>query len=144
MVTTSDIKAGAIWAGVVATYPEMLTNWRRPASAPPLNIPERQRRWRQQFLDTYGTPEQNPAFWASISPAEYVADLSGPVQLHHATGDVEVPVQFSRDLDKRIQDAGGTVEYYEYKGDNHNISGNFRTAMQRTIAFFDKYVKAAQ
>ena len=26
---------------------------------------------------------------------------------------------------------------YTYEGDNHNISGNFSTAMQRTIAFFD-------
>ena len=144
MVTTGDIRAGVIWAGVVATYPDMLSEWRRPSSAPPLNIPQRQRRWRQELTDKYGTPEQNPAFWASISPAEFVSDLSGPVQLHHATGDVEVPVEFSRDLDARIKSAGGTVEYYEYKGDNHNISGNFRTAMQRTIAFFDKYVKGAQ
>jgi len=144
MVTTKDIKAGVIWAGVVATYPDLINNWRRPASAPPLNIPERVRRWRQDFLDTYGTPEQNPTFWASISPSEYAADLSGPVQLHHATADVEVPIEFSRDLEKRIKAAGGTVEYYEYQGDNHNISGNFNTAMQRSIAFFDKYVKGAQ
>ena len=43
-------------------------------------------------IDKYGTPEQNPAFWASISPSEYVADLSGPLQLQHASGDEEVPV----------------------------------------------------
>jgi fermentation-respiration switch protein FrsA (DUF1100 family) len=141
MVTSGDIKAGVIWAGVVATYPDLINNWRRPSNAPPLNIPERVRRWRQEFIDTYGGPDVNPAFWASISPSEYVADLSGPVQIHHATGDVEVPVEFSRDLNERIQAAGGTVEYYEYRGDNHNISGNFNTAMQRSIAFFDKYVK---
>lgn len=144
MVTTGDIKAGVIWAGVVAAYPDLINNWRRPSNAPPLNIPERVRRWRQEFLDTYGTPEQNPAFWASISPSEYAADLSGPVQIHHATGDVEVPVAFSRDLNERIKAAGGVVEYYEYRGDNHNISGNFNTAIQRSVAFFDKYVKGAQ
>ncbi len=83
MVTTSDIRAGVIWAGVIASYPDMMNNWRRPSSAPPLNIPERQRRWRQELTDTYGTPEENPAFWATISPANYLADLSGPTQLHH-------------------------------------------------------------
>jgi uncharacterized protein len=144
MVTTQDIKAGVIWAGVVATYPDLINNWRRPSNAPPLNIPERVRRWRQEFIDSYGGPDVNPAFWASISPSEYVADLSGPVQLHHATGDVEVPIEFSRDLNERINAAGGMVEYYEYRGDNHNISGNFNTAMQRSIAFFDKHVKGAQ
>jgi uncharacterized protein len=143
MVTNQDIKAGVIWAGVVATYPDLINNWRRPSNAPPLNIPERVRRWRQEFIDTYGGPDVNPTFWASISPSEYVADLSGPVQLHHGTADVEVPIEFSRDLNERIKTAGETVEYHEYGGDNHNISGNFNTAMQRSIAFFDKYVKGA-
>ena len=143
MVISKDIKAGVIWGGVVAPYTDMLTKWRRPASAPPLNIPERQRRWRQELSDKYGTLEQNPAFWASISPSEYVADLSGPLQLQHASGDQEVPVQFSRDLYAKLKEIGKPVEYYEYKGDNHNISGNFNTAMQRSLAFFNKYVKGA-
>ena len=51
----------------------------------------------------------------------------------------------SRDLDQQAQDGQMPVpvEYYEYPGDNHNISNNFNTAMQRSIAFFDKYVKNA-
>jgi hypothetical protein len=28
-----------------------------------------------------------------------------------------------------------------YEGDNHNISANFGTAAQRSVAFFDQYVK---
>jgi uncharacterized protein len=144
MVISKDVKAGVIWGGVVAPYTDMLTKWRRPSSAPPLNIPARQRRWRQDFYDKYGTPEQNPAFWASISPSEYVADISGPLQLQHASGDEEVPVQFSRDLYAKMKALGEPVEYYEYKGDNHNISGNLATALQRSVAFFDKYVKNAK
>ena len=30
MVTTKDIKAGVIWAGVVASYPDPMSRWRRP------------------------------------------------------------------------------------------------------------------
>jgi hypothetical protein len=33
------------------------------------------------------------------------------------------------------------VEYYTYEGDNHNISNSFNLAMQRSIGFFDTYVK---
>lgn len=145
MVTTSDIKAGVIWAGVIASYPDMMNNWRRPSSAPPLNIPERQRRWRQELTETYGTPEGNPAFWSTISPASFLADLSGPVQLHHGTGDVEVPVEFSRNLYQQAQDEGISmpVEYYEYAGDNHNLSNNLGLALQRSVAFFDRHVKNA-
>jgi uncharacterized protein len=37
--------------------------------------------------------------------------------------------------------ANKTVELYTYEGDNHNISKNFSTAMQRSVEFFDKYLK---
>ena len=39
------------------------------------------------------------------------------------------------------KDAGGPVELYTYPGDDHNISRNLGTALSRSVAFFDKYVK---
>lgn len=139
MVVSKDIKAGVIWAGVVASYPDLMARWsRRPAGSA---IPSTARRWREELVAQYGSPEENPTFWASISPNTYVADLSGPVQLHHGTGDTSVPVEFSQKLVEQIQQAGGVVELYLYEGDNHNISNHFGIAMQRSIAFFDRYVK---
>jgi dipeptidyl aminopeptidase/acylaminoacyl peptidase len=70
-------------------------------------------------------------------------DLSGPLQLHHGTADQSVPIEFSARLYEQIQDAGGTVEYFAYEGDNHNISNKFSEAMFRSIVFFDKYVKGS-
>src|SRR5690606_38600085 len=35
MVVDPDIKAGVIWAGVVANYPDLLTRWRRPNNNQP-------------------------------------------------------------------------------------------------------------
>jgi dipeptidyl aminopeptidase/acylaminoacyl peptidase len=144
MVVTDEIKAGVIWAGVVGTYPELFDRWRRPptGSATPAPAPGA-RGWRQGFSARYGTPQENPAFWASISPSSYAADLSGPVQVHHGTADASVPILFSESLVDRIEDVGGTVEYYAYPGDNHNLSKNLGTALQRSVAFFDRYVKNA-
>ncbi len=34
MVVSPDIQAGVIWAGVVASYPDLISKWRRPSSAP--------------------------------------------------------------------------------------------------------------
>lgn len=140
MVTTADIKAGVIWAGVVASYPDLMENWRRPV---PVSVPTGARRWRQELTEKYGTPEQNPGFWASISPSAYLADLSGPLQLHHGTADESVPHEFSANLYRQAQEerVPMPVEYYEYPGDNHNLSGSFSLAMRRSVAFFDKYVK---
>jgi dipeptidyl aminopeptidase/acylaminoacyl peptidase len=53
-----------------------------------------------------------------------------------------VPLEFSQKLYEQIQEAGRTAEFYTYEGDNHNISKNFRLAMQRSLAFFDRYVKS--
>jgi len=146
MVTTSDIKAGVIWAGVVASYPDMLERWRRRSESsdgptPTPNPNSQRRRWRQELLETYGSPEENPEFWASISPNSYLSDLSGPIQLHHGTADSSVPVEFSETLQTQIEAVSKPVELFIYEGDNHNISANFSTAIQQSVQFFDKYVK---
>jgi dipeptidyl aminopeptidase/acylaminoacyl peptidase len=147
MVVTDDIKAGVIWAGVVATYEEIFEarpRWvgGREASTPgPEGTPDPRRY--EEGLFAYGTFDDNPEFWASIDPISYLSDLSGPVQIHHATGDQSVPVEFSEKLYERLQEAGQPAELYIYEGDNHNISANFGTAAQRSVAFFDQHVKGA-
>lgn len=141
MVASKDIKAGVIWAGVVAVYPDLLAQWRQPNHDHPEAEQNSHRRWREELVAEYGSPAENPEFWTSISPNAYLADLSGPIQLHHSTADTHVPVEFSEKLSTQLQDAGQTVEYYTYENDDHNISNNFSLAMERSLAFFDKYVK---
>ncbi|MBI3341659.1 alpha/beta fold hydrolase [Candidatus Curtissbacteria bacterium] len=140
MVVSRDIRVGVIWGGVVGSYEDLLYNWRRSTPAPSGTF-RSSLSWRKSLLDTYGDPAKNPTFWNSISATSYLADISGPLQLHHATTDTEVPVEFSRKLASLLKTAGKTVELYEYEGDDHNISANFATAMQRSVAFFDKYLK---
>jgi dipeptidyl aminopeptidase/acylaminoacyl peptidase len=140
MVVTGDIKAGVIWAGVVASYPDMLARWRRGSGSPVTSTPS-PRSWRFQLVNQYGSPETNPEFWNSISANSYLTEISGPIQLHHGTLDEDVPLEFSELLFYQMLDANQYVELYKYEGDNHNISNYFSTAMQRTIEFFDTYVK---
>lgn len=147
MVVSKDIKAGVIWGGVVGSYPDLFTYWwsRRGGPTPtPAPEGELRGRWRNDLVSTYGTPEENPQFWADISPNSYLKDLSGPLQLHHSTTDEEVPYILSEILYKEVMTAGGVVDFYAYPGDNHNISGNFNLAILRSITFFDRWVKGGQ
>ena len=141
MVTVKDIKAGVIWGGVVAPYPDLFYNWRRLLPSRTATPQQETRRWGSALASTFGDPLENPDFWASISPNSYLTDLSGPIQLHHGLNDETVPSTFSQTLYNDILAAGKTGELYLYKGDNHNISINFKMAIQRSVEFFDRYVK---
>lgn len=137
MVITADIKVGVIWGGVVAPYPDLFTRWNPGGrySAPSPGS------WVYSLEQSYGSVETNPDFWKSISANGYVSDLNAPIQLHHSTTDEEVPWAFSEMLYEEMQQAGKVVEFHTYEGDNHNISGNFNLAMQRSVEFFNRYLK---
>jgi dipeptidyl aminopeptidase/acylaminoacyl peptidase len=137
MVTTTDIIVGVIWAGVVASYPDLVYNW--PGQT--YENPELANSWRTTLAAVYGTPSQNPAFWDTISANSYLTELSGAIQLHHGTADVEVPVEFSTKLYQRLARIDIPAELHLYENDNHNLSNSFDQAMGRTIDYFDAYLK---
>lgn len=141
LVVNNDIKAGVIWAGVVASYSDLINNWRRSTSTPPTTPPTTSRRWRQTLASEYGSPEENPDFWNSLSANTYLPDIIAPIQLHHGTLDKDVPVEFSEKLFQDLKAAGKTTELYLYPNDDHNISRNLSTALKRSVEFFDKYLK---
>jgi dipeptidyl aminopeptidase/acylaminoacyl peptidase len=144
MVVSRDIKAGVIWGGVVASYPDLLTQWHRGTFTPPPSISESSRRWRQSLQEQFGTPEQNPSFWNSISANSYLADISGPIQLHHGVSDSSVPVAFSKTLNQQLETLGKSSQLYLYEGDDHNISKHLSLALTRSVSFFDTYLKSTQ
>ena len=80
MVVTQDIKAGVIWGGVVAPYPNRFTGGRflRTFLAPSgseggdSSIP----------FGSFRLPSPSAQIWSAISPNSYLSDISGPVQLH--------------------------------------------------------------
>ena len=139
MVISDGIKAGVIWSGVVGSYSDLLYNWHRSGPTPTPRPDSRG--WRTEWTKLFGMPEENPDFWNSISANSFLTDLSGPLQLHHGTADSEVPLEFSVKLAADIQAAGGIVDLHTYSENDHNISQSFDSAMNRTIDFFNRYLK---
>jgi dipeptidyl aminopeptidase/acylaminoacyl peptidase len=143
VVDQKDIKAAVIWGGVVGSYDNLINNWQRRVSyQPPARELALRNTYRQSLITLYGTPASNPSFWNSIDPTYFVKDINSPVQLHQGLADEEVPVSFSESLFNKLKSAGKTVEYYTYPGADHNISDpSFSIAMNRSVEFFDKYLK---
>ncbi len=142
MVITKDVKAGVIWAGVVASYKDMANNWRRST---PWQASEHERTFRrpnrQALIEEYGDFDENPEFWDSISPLAFVKDVSGPIQLHHGTNDEDVPFEFSKSLNEALEAEQKSTELFLYEGDDHNLNQNLYTALDRSVTFFDLYLK---
>ncbi len=143
IVDTKDIKAAVIWGGVVGSYYDLTNNWQHRVSyRPPAPELANRNSGRQQLISMYGQPATSSAFWNSIDPTAHLSDITAPVQLHTGGSDEEVPVAFSQNLYASLTKLGKMVEYYDYPGGDHNISSpNFELAMQRSIDFFNKYLK---
>ena len=71
-----------------------------------------------------------------------LADLSGPLQLHHGSIDNVVPTSVSESLYQQLRTAGQPAELYLYPQGDHNIRVGFDEAMQRTLRFFEAQLKA--
>ncbi len=141
VVNTKDVKAAVIWGGVVGSYIDIL-NWHDPSYHPSAYELSLRNKHREEFTKRYGTPATNPDFWNSIDPTNFLSDIQTPIQLHHGESDEEVPLNFATELRDKLQKAGKPIDLYSYPGADHNISSpNFEIAMQRSITFFDKYLK---
>ncbi len=142
VVDTKDIKAAAIWSGVVGDCNDIIFNWQGDVSYEP-NAEDVALRTKNlnTLLGLYGTPGQNPDFWNSVDPTHFVSDINAPLQLSVGLNDTQVPPVFSESLYTKLKAAGKVAALYEYPGANHDINQSFEIAMQRTINFFNHYLK---
>jgi dienelactone hydrolase len=96
----------------------------------------------EQVTAVFGAPDDHLADYSRLSALNYVNDIAAPISIHHGALDNQVPPAWSLDLAQRLNDAGKPVEYFEYEGAGHSLSGEaWLTFMQRVTAFFDQYVK---
>jgi dipeptidyl aminopeptidase/acylaminoacyl peptidase len=130
MVVSKDVDATVIWAGVSADAGDA---WRYGLR----HRPERELRER------YGHPDDDPGLYRRMSSRAYLADIAGPVQIHHGTADESVPYAHGAELALRLAGAGKAHELFTYSGAPHNWFGaTWNTALGRSLAFFDAHVKA--
>jgi dipeptidyl aminopeptidase/acylaminoacyl peptidase len=64
--------------------------------------------------------------------------LSSPIQIHQGTADEFVPLKWSHELVKILEDSGVKVNYFKYPGADHNLVPNWKTVVARDLAFFRK------
>jgi len=131
VVVSPDIKAASFWAGVVGSYKDMLETYNE-------KIRFLKNATSTELVRENKLPSKNPEFWNKLDPYTYLNDINAPIQLHHGTADSSVPAELSIRLKEELDKQNKKVEYYEYIGDDHNISKNVNIAFERTIDFYKK------
>lgn len=137
-----ETPAVVIWGGAGFTYDDLRefriqdNSYRPPAS----NAPSQQTR--RELFATHGNYDPQSDFWKQVTPANYLSDLKGAIQLHHAINDDVVNIAYSRNLNKLLNQTSVTHELNEYPSGGHNISGtSFTQAMQKTVNFYNTHLK---
>lgn len=137
-----EIPAVVIWAGAGYTYADLTTYRLNDQSyRPPATDSGRIQR-RRELFDTYGQYSPDSAFWKQVAATNYLNDLKGAIEIHHAVDDPVVSIEYSRNLAKLLDATTVPHTLYEYPSGGHNISGaSFGLAMQRTVEFFQMYLQ---
>lgn len=124
------VQAAVLFAPVSANYERNYERWTKQDSETGKKIIER-----------YGTPEENPELWNGVSAKNYFDRIVTPIQNHHGTNDKDVEVQWSDELREWLEAAGKDIEYHVYPGEPHEFAQAWLTVMERTVTFFDRYLK---
>jgi len=141
-VAKQDIPVAVIWAGAGYTYTDLRTYRIMDTSYRPPEPDSNRATSRQLLFDTYGTFTENSSFWKQVVPTNYLDGVKGAIMIDHAVNDTVVSIDYSRNLMKILDKTTIPHTLNEFPSGGHNISGaTFGPAMQKTVSYFDEYLK---
>lgn len=73
---------------------------------------------------------------------KYFDRIQAPLQLHQGTNDDAVPVEWSDELNKNLENLEKDIVYFIYPATDHNLRPSWDTVVARDLAFFQKHLTA--
>lgn len=142
LAAAPDIPAVSIWAGAVYTYADFSQFRISDNSYQPPSQDSEARRKRNELFETHGSFDPESSFWRQVPMTNYLADIKGAIQLNHVVNDPVVSIDYSRNLNRILDQTDIEHELNEYSSGGHNFTGSvFAQVMQNTVAFFNKHLK---
>ncbi len=137
-----SIPAIAIWAGAVYTYEDFSQFGIQDDSYHPPSEQSESRRRRNELFEKYGQFSPKSDFWKQVPMTNFLSEIKGAIQLSHAVDDNIVDIGYSRNFISILDKTTIAHELNEYSSGGHNLSGAiFSQVMEKTVAFFKKYLK---
>lgn len=142
MAVRPSIPVSVIWAGAVYSYVDLKKYGIQDSSYQPQPSDSQRINRRRELFEKHGSPSAESSFWKQVAATSYLNDMKGAIEIHHAIDDDIVDIGYSRDLVNLLSKTSVPHGYHEYSSGGHNILGeNFTVAMDRTVTFFNKYLK---
>ena len=94
-------------------------------------------------VNKYGLPEDNPEFWAGISPIYQLNTIQDPVLVHHGTADTTCPIEWTAAAVEVLQQSDQRVVFHIYKGEVHIFKKLWKLSMQRSVNFLKTEIAKA-
>jgi dipeptidyl aminopeptidase/acylaminoacyl peptidase len=86
-----------------------------------------------QFEENYDVNE--------FSIHNYLDRIKAPLEIHQGTSDDAVPVTWTNELVKKLENLEVDVEYHKYQGADHNLQPSWSLAVQRSLNFYLSFIK---
>ncbi len=92
-----------------------------------------------------GTPDSDPKVYDAASPLTYIRAAKAPLLTIQGENDIRVPRGQAKEVNDILKAKGNVVEtiYYPAEGHGFRKRENQLDSLQRTVAWFDKYLKGA-
>jgi len=142
LAAAPDIPAVVIWAGAVYTYSDMREYGINDNSYRPPTADTLRQREREKLRAAHGDFNLDDPFWQLVPATNFLGSVKGAIQIHHAVGDPVVSIDYSRNLNKILDQTNIPHQLIEYPSGGHNITGaNFTKAMANTVEFFHDHLQ---
>ncbi len=138
LIASDEIDKAVIWAGAVYSYEDFDEFSISDSSyQPPTQESERRKR-RVELAETWGAFDSESEFWVQVPATNYLEGVEGDLRIHHAVNDNVVSIDYSRNLDRILDDTQINHQVYQYTSGGHNLTGtSFSQAMQRSADFLN-------
>jgi dipeptidyl aminopeptidase/acylaminoacyl peptidase len=130
-------KTPEVWAAGVDSYG--IINW--------LTMAQHSDPFLQQYLRALlGDPQKDRAIYESASPLTYLEQARAPLLVLQGDNDVRVPKEQAEQVLALLKGTGHTVDVHYYPNEGHGLSRREDQidALERTVAWFDRYLKGGQ
>ena len=93
-----------------------------------------------------GSPDQNPKVYDATSPLTYIQAVKAPLLVQQGENDIRVPAGQAKQVVEALKKKGNTVDSVFYPEEGHGFykREHQQDSLQRTVDWFDKYLKGSR